>query len=70
MSEFKRTRGSDGVRKRAKREVLMEKKKKKSYEECEEIREMKRMQKKKKRLITVRKNEMAGTHLMAKLRVV
>ena len=27
MSEFKRTRGSDGVRKRAKREVLMEKKK-------------------------------------------
>ena len=29
MSEFKRTRGSDGVRKRAKREVLMEKKKKK-----------------------------------------
>ena len=69
MSEFKRTRGSDGVRKRAKREVLMEKKKK-SYEECEEIREMKRMKKKKKQLIIVRKNEKAGTHLMAKLRVV
>ena len=68
MSEFKRTRGSDGVRKRAKREVLMERKK--NYKECEEMREMKRMKKKKKQLITVKKNEKARTNLMAKLRVV
>ena len=35
------------------------------------MREMRRMTKKKKRLITVgEKNEKAGTHLMAKLRVV
>ena len=38
-----------------------------SYEECEEKREMKRMKKKKRRLVTVGKNEEAGTHLMAKL---
>ena len=31
---------------------------------------MKKMKKKKKRLVTVRKNEKAGTHLMTKLRVV
>ena len=42
----------------------------KSYEECEEMRKMKRMIKKKKRLVTVEKNEEAGTHLMAKLCVV
>ena len=34
----------DGVRKREKREVFVEKKKK-SYEECEKIREMKRIKK-------------------------
>ena len=39
----------------------------KSYEKCEG---MKRMKKKKKWLVTVGKNEKAGTHLMAKLRVV
>ena len=42
----------------------------KSYEECEEMREIKRMKKKKKWLVTVRKNEEAITHLMAKLHVV
>ena len=31
---------------------------------------MKRMRKKKKELVTIEKNEEAGTHLMAKLRVV
>ena len=62
-------RGSDGVRKREKREVFIEREKK-SYEECEEMMEMKRMKKKKKRPITIRKNEKAGTHLMAKLCVV
>ena len=34
------------------------------------MREMKRMKKKKKQLRTVKKNEKAGTDLMAKLRVV
>ena len=46
-----------------------ERKKKESYEECEEMREMKRM-KRKKCLVTIEKNEEAGTHLMAKLHVV
>ena len=58
------------MRKRKEREVFVERKKK-SYEECEEMREMKRMKKKKKWLATVgEKNEKAGTHLMAKVRVV
>ena len=34
------------------------------------MRETKRMKKKKKRLVTIGKNEKAGTHLMAKLHVV
>ena len=42
-------RESDDVRKREKREVFVERKKKKSYEESKEMREMKRMKKKKKR---------------------
>ena len=47
----------DGVRKREKKEVIVEKKKRKlkSYEENEEMREMKRMKKKKKQLVTVGK---------------
>ena len=47
----------DGVRKREKKEVFVEKKKRKlkSYEENEEMREMKRMKKKKKQLVTVGK---------------
>ena len=52
MREFERMRGSDGVRKRKKREVFIERKKK-SYKECEEMREMKTMKKKKKQLVTV-----------------
>ena len=42
-------RESDDVKKREKREVFVERKKKKSYEESKEMREMKRMNKKKKR---------------------
>ena len=34
------------------------------------MREMKRMRKKKKKLVTIEKNEEAGTHIMAKLHVV
>jgi len=69
MKEFERMRGSDGVRKREKREVFIEREKK-SYEECEETMEMKRMKKKKNQLVTIWKNEKVGTHLMAKLHVV
>ena len=59
---------SDDVRKREKMEVFVEKKGNlKSYED---MREMKRMKKKKKRLVTVGKNEKARTHLMTKLCVV
>ena len=42
-------RESDEVKKREKREVFVERKKKKSYEESKETREIKRMNKKKKR---------------------
>ena len=69
MRDFGRIRESEGVRKREE-EVFVEKKKKRSYEECEEMREMKRMKKKKKRLVTTGRNEKTGTHLIAKLRVV
>ena len=59
---------SDDVRKREKMEVFVDKKGNlKSYED---MREMKRMKKKKKRLVTVGKNEKARTHLMTKLCVV
>ena len=59
---------SDDVRKREKMEVFVDKKGNlKSYED---MREMKRMKKKKKRLVTIGKNEKARTHLMTKLCVV
>ena len=49
------------------------KKRQKSHKECKEVRKMKRMRekKKKKQVVTIgEKNEKAGTHLMAKIRVV
>ena len=63
---------SDGVRKREKRKVFVEKRKRKlkGQKKCEELREMKRMKKEKKWLVVVGKNEEAGTHLVAKLCVV
>ena len=70
MRDFGRIRESKGVRKREEEVFVEKKKKKRSYEECEEMREMKRMKKKKKRLVTTRKNEKTGTHLIAELRVV
>ena len=58
---------SESERKKEKNEVFV---KKESYGEYKEVREMKRMNKKKKLLVTFGENEKAGTHLMAKLRVV
>ena len=66
---FEKMRESENEGKKEEKEVFVEGKKKIDGE-YEEMREMKRMKKKKKWLVTVKKNEKARLHLMAKLCVV
>lgn len=67
MREFESLRESESKRKERRRFFFRENR---SYGEYEEMKKIKGMKKKKKWLVTVGENEKAGTHLMAKLRVV